>query len=42
MIAFLADPASSFITGAIIPIHGGYTMCGDPGEDIGPRAECGV
>ena len=37
VIAFLADPASAFITGAIIPIDGGYTARGDPGEDIGPR-----
>jgi NAD(P)-dependent dehydrogenase (short-subunit alcohol dehydrogenase family) len=38
VITFLADPASAFITGAIIPIDGGYTARGDPGEDIGPRA----
>jgi NAD(P)-dependent dehydrogenase (short-subunit alcohol dehydrogenase family) len=39
VITFLADPASAFITGAVIPIDGGYTMRGDPGEDIGPRPE---
>lgn len=34
-IAFLALPASGFITGVVIPVDGGYTMRGDPGEDIG-------
>ncbi|VTU25833.1 3-oxoacyl-[acyl-carrier-protein] reductase FabG [Variovorax sp. SRS16] len=34
-IAFLALPASGFITGAVIPVDGGYTMRGDPGEAIG-------
>jgi NAD(P)-dependent dehydrogenase (short-subunit alcohol dehydrogenase family) len=37
VIAFLADPASAFITGAVFPIDGGYTARGDPGEDLGPR-----
>lgn len=37
--AFLADPASAFITAAIIPVDGGYSARGDPGEDIGTRAE---
>jgi NAD(P)-dependent dehydrogenase (short-subunit alcohol dehydrogenase family) len=36
-IVFLAEPASAFITGAVIPVDGGYTMRGDPGEDLGPR-----
>jgi len=36
-IAFLALPASGFITGAVIPVDGGITMRGDAGEDIGPR-----
>jgi NAD(P)-dependent dehydrogenase (short-subunit alcohol dehydrogenase family) len=35
VIAFLALPASGFITGAIVPVDGGYTMRGDPGEEIG-------
>ena len=35
LIAFLALPASGFITGAVIPVDGGYTMRGDPGESIG-------
>jgi NAD(P)-dependent dehydrogenase (short-subunit alcohol dehydrogenase family) len=34
-IAFLALPASGFITGVILPVDGGYTMRGDPGESIG-------
>jgi NAD(P)-dependent dehydrogenase (short-subunit alcohol dehydrogenase family) len=34
-IAFLALPASGFITGVILPVDGGYTMRGDPGEAIG-------
>jgi len=36
LIAFLALPSSGFITGALIPIDGGYTMRGDAGEAIGP------
>ena len=36
LIAFLALPASGFITGTVIPVDGGYTMRGDPEEDIGP------
>ncbi len=35
LIAFLALPASGFITGTVIPVDGGYTMRGDPEEDIG-------
>jgi len=35
VIAFLALPASGFITGTVIPVDGGYTMRGDPGEAIG-------
>jgi NAD(P)-dependent dehydrogenase (short-subunit alcohol dehydrogenase family) len=41
LIAFLALPGSAFITGTIIPVDGGYTMRGDPGEAIGPRPEMG-
>ncbi|MCB1832233.1 MAG: SDR family oxidoreductase [Geminicoccaceae bacterium] len=36
VIAFLAHPGSGFITGVVWPVDGGYTMRGDPGEDIGP------
>jgi len=39
VIAFLAHPDSGFITGVVWPVDGGYTMRGDPGEDIGPRPE---
>ena len=35
LIAFLALPASGFITGTVIPVDGGYTMRGDPNESIG-------
>jgi len=38
LIAFLAQPGSGFINGAIVPIDGGYTVRGDPGEDLGPRS----
>jgi NAD(P)-dependent dehydrogenase (short-subunit alcohol dehydrogenase family) len=37
VIVFLADPASAYITGAVIPVDGGYTIRGDPGESLGPR-----
>ena len=37
VVSFLVEPASAFITGAIYVVDGGYTMRGDPGEDIGKR-----
>ena len=39
VIAFLAHPDSGFITGVVWPVDGGYTVRGDPGEDIGPLVE---
>ena len=39
VIAFLADPASAYITGVTWPVDGGWTMRGDPGDDIGPLPE---
>ena len=38
MIGFLALPGSAFITGAIVPVDGGYTVRGDPNEAIGDRS----
>jgi len=38
LIAFLALPASGFITGTVVAVDGGYTIRGDPGEAIGPAA----
>jgi NAD(P)-dependent dehydrogenase (short-subunit alcohol dehydrogenase family) len=35
-IAFLALPASGFITGVVLPVDGGYTIRGDAGDDLGP------
>lgn len=37
MIGFLSLPGSAFVTGAIIPVDGGYTIRGDPDEAIGVR-----
>lgn len=36
VIRFLAEPESSFITGVIWEVDGGYAGNGNPGEDIGP------
>jgi NAD(P)-dependent dehydrogenase (short-subunit alcohol dehydrogenase family) len=36
-IGFLSLPGSAFITGATIPVDGGYTVRGDPDEAIGAR-----
>lgn len=36
LIGFLAQPGAGFITGAHIPVDGGYTVRGDPAEDLGP------
>lgn len=38
VVCFLVDPDSAFITGSIYVVDGGYTIRGDPGEDIGKRA----
>lgn len=37
VIGFLSLPGSTFITGAIVPVDGGYTIRGDPDEAIGTR-----
>jgi NAD(P)-dependent dehydrogenase (short-subunit alcohol dehydrogenase family) len=42
LIAFLALPASGFITGTVIPVDGGYTMRGDPDEPIGAAPDFDV
>lgn len=35
LIHFLSQPSSAFITGAVVPVDGGYCIRGDAGEDIG-------
>lgn len=37
VVAFLAEPASAFITGTTIPVDGGFSIRGDPNEFIGER-----
>lgn len=39
VIVFLAEPGSAFITGTVIPVDGGFTIRGDPEEDIGGRPD---
>ncbi len=39
VIAFLCEPTSAFITGAVWTVDGGWTVRGDPGDDLGPRPE---
>lgn len=36
VICFLCEPASAFITGAVWTVDGGWTIRGDPGDDLGP------
>ena len=37
--AFLALPGSGFVTGVTIPVDGGYSVRGDPNEDLGTASE---
>jgi len=39
VITFLCEPDSAYITGSIVSVDGGFSIRGDPGEDIGPRED---